>query len=86
MFSLSAIGTWLLSYGLGAVLKFASDALGNYLSQRHADANAKEVGRVTAERSASEASRQATERELEAAQNAPQSTDEAIKRLEDGSA
>jgi hypothetical protein len=33
---------------LGAVLKFASDALGNYLSQRQADANAKEVGQLQA--------------------------------------
>lgn len=86
MVTLSAIGTWLASYGLGILLKFASDSIGGYLAQRQADANAKEVGRVTAERDQETATRQATERELEAAQTAPQTTDDAIARLEEGSA
>lgn len=86
MFTLSAIGTWFASYGIGIVLKFAASALSDFVAQRQADANAKEVGRVTAERDQEAAAREATERELAASQAAPQTVDDAISRLEDGSA
>jgi septal ring factor EnvC (AmiA/AmiB activator) len=57
-----------------------------WATAKRAEQARQDLGRVTAERDASEASRQATQRELEAAQNAPQSADDAISRLEEGSA
>lgn len=86
MFSLSAIGAWLASYAGGVVVKLVLDGLSTWLAGRQADANAKEVGRVTAERDQEAQARQATERELKAAQDAPQTTDAALRRLEEGSA
>jgi hypothetical protein len=83
---LATLGTWLASYGLGALLKFASDALGNYLAQRQADQNAKDLGAAQAENQRAQATIEAQQSELQAQADAPQSVDEAIKRLEEGSA
>jgi hypothetical protein len=83
---LATIGTWLASYGLGALLKFASDSLGIYLAQRTADNNAKDVGAAQAREEQSRATIAAQEAELQAQADAPQSVDDAIKRLEGGSA
>lgn len=62
---LATIGAWLASYGLGAILKFASDALGNYQAQRQADSNAKAAGQAeatsTINREAADAERRASE-------------------------
>lgn len=46
MFSLSAIGTWIASYGAGIVAKLLVDLLSSWLSSRQSDANAKEVGKL----------------------------------------
>jgi hypothetical protein len=84
--TLPAILAWLSSFAGGVVVKLVVDGLTAWMAQRQADTNAKEVGRVTAERDQEAAAREATERELAAAQAAPQSVDDAIARLEEGSA
>lgn len=87
---LSAIGAtlaaWLAKEGaallLGALSKLALDAWNSY----RADQALKDLGRVTAERDEAQAASAAKARELDAAINAPQSVDDAIRRLEEGSA
>ena len=83
---LSALTAWFAKEGagllLGALGKLALDGWNSY----QANKALKDLGRVTAERDRETATRQATERELEASINAPQSADDAIKRLEEGSA
>ena len=84
MFSLTTIGTWFASYGLGIVLKFVSDALSNYQAQRQADSNAKDLGAAEAREEQSKATIDAQDAELQAQADAPKSVDDAIKRLEEG--
>lgn len=83
---LAALTTWLVSEGaglmLGALAKLALDAWNSY----RADQALRELGRVTAERDQADQGLQATARELEALRNAPQGADDAIARLEAGSA
>lgn len=57
-------------------------SLNDFFDRKRADQNAKDLGRVTAERDQEAQGRQATERELDARTNAPQTVDDAIKRLE----
>lgn len=77
---------WLTKEGVGLVLGF----LGKWLLEAyngHKQRQALEdLGRAEAQRDQAETARQATQRELEASHNAPRSSDEAIARLEDGSA
>lgn len=83
---LTAIGTWFAKEGvgllLGALSKLALDAWDSYQSKK----SLQDLGRVTAERDQQAATAQATQRELDAAVKAPKTTDDAIKRLEEGSA
>lgn len=83
---LSAITAWFAKEGvgllLGALAKVALDAWDSY----RGDQALRELGRVTAERDQEAEARAATERELEAQQNAPQTVDDAVKRYEEGSA
>jgi len=83
---LSALAAWFAKEGAGLVLgalgKLALDAWKSYQGNQAL----KDLGRVTAERDQEAAAREATERELEAARNAPQTVDDALKRLEEGSA
>ncbi len=58
----------------------------DWATAKRAEQTAQDLGRVSAERDQEAAGREALERELEAAQNAPQTTDDAIRRLEEGSA
>ena len=67
---------------LGALGKWLLDAFNGH-KQRQA---LEDLGRVKAERDQSELARKATQRELEASHNAPRSSDDAIARLEDGTA
>lgn len=83
---LSAITAWFAKEGaglvLGALAKIALDAWNSYQDNKaHRD-----LGKVTAERDQESATRQAKERELEASINAPKTADDAISRLEEGSA
>ena len=71
---------------LEALFNAAGASLNAWLSNKRAEQAQQDLGRVTAERDQQAAAREATERELEAAQGAPQSVDDAIKRLEEGSA
>ncbi len=57
-------------------------SLNDFFDRKRADQNAKDLGRVTAERDQETEGRQATERELEAKTNAPQTVDDAIAKLE----
>lgn len=58
----------------------------DWLEDKRAEQTNRDLGRVTAERDQETATRQATERELEASVNAPKTVDDAIARLEEGSA
>jgi hypothetical protein len=83
---LSAIAAWFASEGaalvLGALAKLVLDGFNSYQGNKAM----RELGRITAERDQETATRQATQRQLEASINAPQTVDDAISRLEDGSA
>lgn len=83
---LTALAGWFAKEGVGLVLgalaKLALDGWNSY----QANKALKDLGQVTAERDQEAAARAATERELEASQNAPQTVDDALKRLEEGSA
>jgi hypothetical protein len=74
----------------GLILDSLFRAVGNsytdWLEKVRAEKALQDLGRVTAERDYEAAGREATERELEAARNAPQTVDDAIARLEEGSA
>lgn len=84
---------WLAKEGVGLLLgALAKLLLGFYQGWRddqaiqRAEQTAQDLGRVSAERDQEQAGREAAQRELEALHNAPQSTDDAIARLEEGSA
>lgn len=83
---LSTIGAWFATQGAGLVLGALAKLIVDGWNSYQANKALRDLGRVTAERDQESAARQATERELEASQNAPQSADDAIKRLEEGSA
>jgi hypothetical protein len=76
----------ILSPLLGVVLNALGGQFNDFLSRKRAEQGQQDLGRVTAERDQAKATGGATQRELEASLNAPQSTDDAISRLEDGSA
>ncbi len=77
-----------------AVLEPALEALFNafgksftdWLDEKSDDQAHTDVGRLTAERDQAAAGQAATQAELDAAVNAPKTVDDAIKRLEEGSA
>ncbi len=71
---------------LEALFNAFGTSLNTWLEKQRTEQALKDLGRVTAERDQQTEAREATERELEAAQNAPQSVDDAIARLEEGSA
>jgi hypothetical protein len=83
---LSAVTAWFAKEGvgllLGALAKLALDAFSAYRS----DQALRELGRAEARADQGEATIAAQEAELQAQANAPRSTDEAIRRLDDGSA
>jgi septal ring factor EnvC (AmiA/AmiB activator) len=72
------------------VLKVFLEAFGTTFNAsqaaKRAEQTQRDLGRVTAERDQEAAAREATQRELEALQAAPQTVDDAISRLEEGSA
>lgn len=78
--------SWLMKEGVGFILGALGKILLSAWNDRKARQAIEDLGRVKAERDQSEAARQATQRELEASHNAPRSSDDAIARLEDGSA
>ena len=67
---------------LGAVSKLALDAFNSW----QADKALRELGRAEAELDQANKTIEAQEAELEAQANAPRTEDDAIRRLEDGSA
>ncbi|UFS77235.1 hypothetical protein LPB73_07615 [Tardiphaga sp. 37S4] len=71
---------------LEALFNAFGTSLNTWLEKQRNEQALKDLGRVTAERDQQTEAREATERELEAAQNAPQTVDDAIARLEEGSA
>lgn len=85
---------WLLKSGLLAViapilevfLKSIGATINDSQAAKRAEQNAEDLGRITAERDQEQRGREAAERELEALKNAPQTTDDAIARLDEGSA
>lgn len=83
---LSAIGAWFAKEGIGfvvgALAKLALDGWNSWQANRAQQ----DLGRVTAERDQQAAARAATERELAAEQAAPKTAEDAIARLEEGSA
>lgn len=89
MFTTGVAGAALLKV-LGPLLEVLLSAFGksmnDYLADKRAEQAQRDLGRVTAERDQEAAGREAAERELEAARNSPQTVDDAIARLEEGSA
>lgn len=83
---LSAIVGWLGSQGLslilGAVVKLALDGFNSWQASQTQTA----LGRAQSDRDQAAAGRDAAERELAAEHNAPKTTDDALTRLEDGTA
>lgn len=80
------MGEGFLAVILKAFFSAFGASLNDFFDRRRADQNAQDLGRVTAERDQEQVAREATERELEASRNAPQNVDDAIRRLEEGSA
>lgn len=82
----SAIGTWFAKEGaallLGALSKLFLDAWNSY----QANKTLQDLGRVTAERDQANTVVAAQQAELNAAATAPKTVDDAVKRLEDGTA
>lgn len=62
------------------------EAVSDWLTARRAEQAQRELGRVTAERDQAVAANKVKDAELEAAAGAPKDVDEAIARLEEGSA
>jgi len=83
---LTAITAWLVKDGaallLGALAKLALDALNAW----RADQAIRDLGAAQARNEQARATIDAQQRQLEAQANAPATTDDAIKRLEDGTA
>jgi hypothetical protein len=83
---LSAIGVWFAKEGvgllLGALSKIALDAWQSYRD----DQALKDLGRAQAEAEQGRGTIAAQQAELQAQADAPRSADEAIRRLEDGTA
>jgi hypothetical protein len=60
--------------------------LNDYVAGARADKNAQELGRTQAQLDTAKATVDAQNAELEAAANAPRTAEDALKRLEDGTA
>lgn len=69
-----------------AFLSTFSDWVNDWLRDQRAAQAQQDVGRVTAERDQAIAANKVKDAELDAAVNAPREVDDAIKRLEEGSA
>lgn len=82
----SAIAAWLAKEGagllLGALAKFALDAWNSY----RGDQALRDLGRAEAQVEQGKGTIAAQQAELQAQADAPRSADDAIRRLEDGSA
>jgi len=68
---LSAIGAWLASKGLGAILGWLAGMASDYIRQRQADANAKSVGQLTVTAKVNQEAADADRRATKAAIDAP---------------
>lgn len=79
---MSALSKFLADIFLGAFGEF----LQGLLSSLRAESAQREVGKLTAERDQGKATIAAQQAELQAQADAPRSTEDAIKRLEAGSA
>jgi hypothetical protein len=82
----SAIFQQVFGLILENLLNSVGKSYNDWAEKVRAEQARQDLGRVTAERDQEAAGREATERELEAARNAPQTVDDAIARLEEGSA
>lgn len=71
---------------LDSFLAAFGSAVTDWLGDLRAEQAQRDVGRLTSERDQAKAATSATQAELEAAVHAPQTVDDAIKRLEEGSA
>jgi hypothetical protein len=68
------------------VLSTFGSSVNDWLSAKRAEQVNRDLGRVSAERDQEVLAREAAMRELEASQNAPRNVEDAIARLEEGSA
>lgn len=89
MFTTGVAGAALLKT-LAPLLEMLFNAFGksfnDYLSQKRSEQARQDLGRVTAERDQAIQGQVVTQAELDAAVNAPRTVDDAIRRLEEGSA
>lgn len=88
MFTAGALGSWLAIFQpvLQAFFNAFGRTVNDWLSARQADQNAKDVGAAQAQVGQANATIAAQQAELQAQENAPASVDDAVKRLEEGSA
>jgi hypothetical protein len=88
MATLATISAWLAIFQpfLNAFFDAFGKSLTDYLGQQQADQNAKDLGAARAQVDQSNATIAAQQAELQAQADAPATVDDAVKRLEEGSA
>ena len=86
--TLATIGSWLGFFQplLEAFFNAFGRSLNDYLAGQRSDQNAKDLGAAEAKNQQQEATIEAQQAELDAQANAPKTVDDAVKRLEEGSA
>ena len=76
----------LIEAALKAFFAAFGSSLNDFLGRKRAEQNSRDLGRAEAQVEHGKAAIEAQQRELEAQANAPRTVDDAIARLEDGSA
>jgi hypothetical protein len=88
MFTAASIASWLTIFRplLEAFFNAFGQSLNDFLSQKRADQNAKDLGAAQAQNEQAQVTITAQQSELQAQADAPANVSDAIKRLEEGSA
>lgn len=88
MLTAASIGSWLtfLQPLLEAFFNAFGRSVNDFLAQQQANQNAKDLGASQAKIEQQNATIDAQQAEIETQANAPRSVDDAVKRLEEGSA
>lgn len=86
--TLATLGSWLAFFQplLTAFFNAFGSSLNQFLANKQADQNAKDLGNAEANNATQQATIEAQQSELDAQENAPKTVDDAVKRLEEGSA
>lgn len=81
-----ALMTWLASQGASLILGFVAQVITSTYQTWQSNKTASDLGKVTAERDQAQAANATKDAELNALANAPKDVDDALKRLDEGSA